>query len=78
MPRVSLENDASSLRNKYSKVRRESSAGFTNRLSYNPVNTKHSYNIYKTPTNVGPTLYKCYTNDLCLLEKLYVSQFEAH
>ena len=35
-----------------------------------PVNTKHLYNIYTTTAKVievGPTLYKCYTNVFCLL-----------
>ena len=36
----------------------------------NPVNTKHLYNIYERQPNVfdvGSTLYKFYTNVLCLL-----------
>ena len=35
-----------------------------------PVNTKHLYDFIQCWTNVedvGPTLYKCYTNVLCLL-----------
>ena len=37
-----------------------------------PANTKHLYNIYTTPAqrrrrDVGPTLYKYYTNALCWL-----------
>ena len=35
-------------------------------LVHNPVNTKHLYNIY-TMLDQRPTLYKCYTNALCLL-----------
>ena len=31
---------------------------------FNPVNTKHLKNILY---NIGPSLYKCYTNVLCLL-----------
>ena len=34
-----------------------------------PENTKHLHNIYSI--GVGPTLYKCYTDILCLLG-LYV------
>ena len=35
-----------------------------------PVNTKHLYDFMQRRPNVedvGPTLYKCYTNVLCLL-----------
>ena len=35
-----------------------------------PVNTKHVYDFIQCCANVedvGPTLYKCYTNVLCLL-----------
>ena len=39
-------------------------------LFWHPVNTKHLYDFMQCWTNVedvGPTLYKCYTNVLCLL-----------
>ena len=35
-------------------------------LIYNPANTKHVYDILY---NVGPILYRCYTNVLCLLRR---------
>ena len=38
-----------------------------------PVNTKQLYDFMQCWNNVedvGPTLYKCYTNVLCLLEYL--------
>ena len=35
--------------------------------SSHPANTKHLDNIVQFWTNVGPTLYKCYTNVLCML-----------
>ena len=35
----------------------------------NPINKKTIY-ITFVVEDVGPTLYKCYTNVLCLLEKL--------
>ena len=35
---------------------------------YYPASTTHLYNIYTMlDEDVGPTLYKCYTNVLCLL-----------
>ena len=40
-------------------------------ISCCPANTKHLYNTCTMLTNVedvGPTLYKCYTNVLCLLD----------
>ena len=42
-----------------------------------PVNTKHLYDFMQCWTNVedvGPTLYKCYTNVLCLLGRRTFSQ----
>ena len=45
-----------------------------------PVNTKHLYDFMQCWTNVedvedvGPTLYKCYTNVLCLLGRQTFSQ----
>ena len=42
-----------------------------------PVNTKHLYDFMQCCTNVedvGPTLYKCYTNVLCLLGRRTFSQ----
>ena len=42
----------------------------TPNLYWHPVNTKHLYDFMRCWTNVedvGPTLYKCYTNVLCLL-----------
>ena len=40
-----------------------------------PVNTKHLYNIC-TMFDVVPTLYKCYTNVLCLLGILFLLWFK--
>ena len=43
---------------------------------YIPVNTKHLYDFMQCWTNVedvGPTLYKCYTNVLCLLGQDFLS-----
>ena len=42
-----------------------------------PVNTKNLYDLMRCWTNVedvGPTLYKCYTNVLCLLGRRTFSQ----
>ena len=42
-----------------------------------PVNTTHLYDFVQCWTNVedvGPTLYKCYTNVLCLLGRRTFSQ----
>ena len=49
----------------------------TPRLYWHPVNTKHLYALMQCWTNVedvGPTLYKCYTNVLCLLGRRTFSQ----
>ena len=36
-----------------------------------PANTKHLYNMCTTPAQrLRPALYKCYTNVLCLLDRL--------
>ena len=54
---------------------------FRNRLTpcvyRHPVNTTHLYDFVQCWTNVGdvgPTLYKCYTNVLCLLGRRTSSQ----
>ena len=54
---------------------------FRNRLTpcvyQHPVNTTHLYDFVQCWTNVedvGPTLYKCYTNVLCLLGRRTFSQ----
>ena len=54
---------------------------FRNRLTpcvyRHPVNTTHLYDFVQCWTNVedvGPTLYKCYTNVLCLLGRRTFSQ----
>ena len=42
-------------------------------LPMQAANTKHLHNIYTTSTQryVGPTLYQCYTNVLCLLGRYH-------
>ena len=53
----------------------------TPRVYRHPLNTTHLYDFIQCWTNVedvGPTLYKCYTNDLCWLgrtssQTLYIS-----
>ena len=49
----------------------------TPRVYRHPVNTTHLYDFIQCWTNVedvGPTLYKCYTNVLCLLGRRTFSQ----
>ena len=49
----------------------------TSRVYRHPVNTTHLYDFIQCWTNVedvGPTLYKCYTNVLCLLGRRTFSQ----
>ena len=56
--------------NKLTVLLRVSRNGLTPHLYRHPVNTKHLYDFIQCWTNVedvGPTLYKCFTNVLCLL-----------
>ena len=39
---------------------------------HSSINTKHMYNIYTTSDQLGPELYKCYTNALSLLSMFLV------
>ena len=50
-------------------------------LYHNPANTKHLYNIYAMLDqceDVGPTLYKCYRNVLCLLGIMWVDRMRKY
>ena len=65
------------LANKLTVLLRISRNMLTPRLYRHPVNTKHLYDFIQCWTNVedvGPTLYKCYTNVLCLLGRRTFSQ----
>ena len=58
------------LANKLTVLLRGCGNCLTPSLYWHPVNTKHLYDFMQCWTNVedvGPTLYKCYTNVLCLL-----------
>ena len=65
------------LANKLTVLLRGCGNCLTPSLYWHPVNTKHLYDFMPCSTNVedvGPTLYKCYTNVLCLLGRRTFSQ----